>query len=265
MPKGKEHNMNTTLKSIDQPDRGRRSFIWKAGTAVSAVLATALPSVAMPVFKKDRRLEPEIEHLNRRVRTLEDEKRVYALYHTYESLLDRGAYEDLVEFFSDDAEAIFNGGLYKGKETGIRRLFCGLFRSGMTGKRISPALGFEPAFEPAPDHVQILSDNSRAEARFSYYMQVGAPIISDSVLIKMARLQGGGVIKWWEGGTCLISCIKDTEDRIWKIKRLEYHTLAKTDYRPGKLYSMPVSLVPFSKVYPEDMNGPDKILIPVQV
>ncbi len=256
--------MDTTSKSIDQPDAGRRSFIWKAGAAVSALLATAVPAVAMPIFKKEKGLESEMERLNNRVGILEDEKSVHALHRTYEALLDRGDYENLVELFSNDSEVIFNGGLYKGKETGVRRLFCGLFRSGMTGKRISPAPGFESAFEPAHDHIQISSDRGSAEAWFSYSIQVGAPLISDSVLIKMARLQGGGVMKWWEGGACNISCVKDAVNGAWKIKRLEYKAHAKRDYRPGKSYSMPVSEVPFSKVYPEEPNGPDKILIPVQ-
>ncbi len=242
----------------------RRSFIRKAGAAVSALLATAAPAVAMPVFKKDKDMGSEMERLNNRVRTLEDEKSVHALYHNYESLLDRGAYENLVELFSDDGEVIFNSGVYKGKETGIRRLFCGLFRSGMTGKRISPAPGFENGCGPEQDHVQISGDCGSARAQFSYSMQIGAPLASDSVLVNMARLQGGGIMRWWEGGTCHISCVKEALNGAWKIKRLEYRTHAKTDYRPGKRYSMPVSSVPFSKVYPEEPNGPDKILAPVQ-
>jgi hypothetical protein len=31
--------------------------------------------------------------------------------------------------------------------------------------------------------------------------QVGTPVISDSVLVDMARLHGEGIMKWWEGGT----------------------------------------------------------------
>ncbi|NLD36235.1 MAG: SnoaL-like domain-containing protein [Desulfatiglans sp.] len=256
--------MDTTSKSIDQPNAGRRSFIWKAGAAVSALLATAVPAVAVPLFKKDKGMESEMERLNNRVRIFEDEKSVHDLYHTYESLLDRGAYETLVELFSNDGEVIFNSGVYTGKETGLRRLYCGLFRSGMTGKRISPAPGFENACESDQDQVQVSGDRGSAKAQFSYSMQIGAPLASDSVLVSMARLQGGGVMRWWEGGTCHISCIKDALNGAWKIKRLEYQAVAKTDYRPGKTYSMPVSSVPFSKVYPGEPNGPDKILVPVQ-
>ncbi|MBN1904014.1 MAG: nuclear transport factor 2 family protein [Deltaproteobacteria bacterium] len=257
--------MDTTINTSDQPNAGRRSFIWKAGAAVSALLATAVPAIAMPVFKKDKGLESEMERLNSRVASLEDEKSIHALYRTYESLLERGSYEDLVELFSNDGEVIFNSGVYKGKETGVRRLYCSLFRSGMTGKRISPAPGFETACESAQDHVQISDDRGSANGRFSYSMQIGVPLTSDSVLVSMARLHGGGVMRWWEGGTCHISCVKEAAGGAWKIKRLEYHTLAKRDYRPGKTYSTPVSAVPFAKAYPEEPNGPDKILVPVQV
>ncbi|NLA74829.1 MAG: SnoaL-like domain-containing protein [Deltaproteobacteria bacterium] len=257
--------MDTTLKPIDQPDTGRRSFIWKAGAAVSAVLATALPAMAMPAFKKDKGLKSEVDRLNSRLGTLEDEKSIHALHHTCEALLDRGAYEELVEMFSNDGEVIFNQGVYKGKETGITRLFCGLFRSGMTGKRMSPAPGFETVCASVEDHVQVSSDRMSAKGCFLYSMQIGIPLDSDSVLVQMARLQGGGVMRLWEGGTCHISCVKDKADGSWKIKRLEYQALAQADYRHGKSDAKPVSASLFTKRYPEDPVGPDKIAGPVQV
>jgi hypothetical protein len=46
----------------------------------------------------------------------------------------------------------------------------------------------------------------------------------------------------------------------WKIKRLEYRVLSKAYYRPGRSYARQISVPPFSKVYPEDPAGPDRLI-----
>lgn len=190
----------------------------------------------------------------------EDKKQIRRLHHTYETLLDRGSYENIVNLFVRDGEVIFNGGVFKGKEKGIRRLFCNLFSPGMSGKMIMPAPGFELDDELHQDKVEIALDRRSATAQFSYSIQVGSPIISDSVIIKMARLQGEGIMKWWEGGIYNVSYVKDMKSRKWKIKRLEYKTLSKADYKPGRKYAKPIDIPAFSKVYPSDPSGPDKLL-----
>ncbi len=76
----------------------------------------------------------------------------------------------------------------------------------------------------------------------------------------MARLQGEGIMKWWEGGTYEVSYVKDIKSGNWKINKLEYSVMAKADYRAGKSSARPVSVPCFSKVYPEDPAGPDKLV-----
>ena len=126
-----------------------------------------------------------------------------------------------------------------------------------------PAPGFEINDEQVQDKVQISKDRKSAKVQFSYSIQVGTPIVSDSVLLKMARLQGGGIMKWWEGGIYRMACVKDIKDGSWKIKGLEFHTLAKADYRAGRSYASPIEPPLFSKVYPDDPAGPDKLFKPV--
>jgi carotenoid cleavage dioxygenase len=75
---------------------------------------------------------------------------------------------------------------------------------------------------------------------------------------------GEGIIKWWEGGTYDISYVKDMKNGNWKINRLEYIVQAKTNYRPGRFYARPFSVPLFSKTYPEDPAGPDKLIRPAQ-
>ncbi len=246
-------------KSSEQPNTGRRSFMWKAGAAVSAVLATAVPAMAMPKFTRDKGLKSEMDRLTCKLDALEDENNIRELHRTFETSLDTGNYEGLVELFSHDGEVRYNGGVFIGKETGVRRLFCKCFSSGRTGKKVIPAPGIEADNELTRDKIEISKDRRTAEAQFSYSIQAGTPIISDSVLFKMARLQGEGIMNWWEDGIYKISYRKDMKAETWKIKRLEFHTLLKAAYRPGKSCAKPVDLPLFSKVYPDDPAGPDKL------
>lgn len=246
-------------KSGARTDKGRRSFIWKAGAAVTAVLATAAPALSMSKSGKDKGLEGKVNSLTGKLESLEEEKKIRQLHQTFEALLDSGRYEDTVELFATDAEIKYNGGIFRGKEKGVKRLMCENFGTGKTGKKIASAPGFEVKEELLKDNVVVSADRKTAKASFSYSIQVGAPIISDSVLISMARLQGDGVMKWWEGGVYNVSYIKDAKAGTWKIKNLEYQTLSKADYKPGRSYAKSIDLPLFSKVYPEDPAGPDKL------
>jgi hypothetical protein len=78
--------------------------------------------------------------------------------------------------------------------------------------------------------------------------------------VKMARLQGGGIMKWCEGGTYEASYVKDVKDGSWKIAKLEYRVSTKTDYRPGRADANPISVPQFAKTYPKDPSGPDSLI-----
>lgn len=255
--------MDTVKSSTDnvrkQTDTGRRSFMWKVGAGMSAVLAAAVPSIAKPVFGNDKKLKMSVDDLSRQVAILESEKSIRNLHKAYEDSLDKGMYSDVLDMFTDDAEVIFNGGLFKGNR-GVERLFCSHFSAGHTGRRIDQAPGFEIEGDQQQEMVEVSPDGRNARARFSYSIQVGTPIESDSVLVKMARLQGEGINKWWEGGVYELSYVKDAREGNWRIKRLEYRALSRADYRPGRSYANPVYVNQFSKVYPQEPSGPDSLI-----
>lgn len=243
----------------EQADTGRRSFMWKVGAGMSAVLVAAVPAIAKPVISGDKKLKTSVDSLSRQVAILENEKSIREIHRIYEDMLDKGMYSEVLNMFTDDAEVIFNGGVFKGNH-GVRRLFCDYFGAGMTGKRIDQAPGFQVNPDQKQNIVKIAPDQKSAKASFAYSIQVGAPIISDSLLVKMARLQGEGVKKWWEGGVYELSYIKDIKEGNWKIKRLEYKTLSRADYKPGRTCARDISVPQFSKVFPEDEMGPDRLV-----
>jgi len=248
-----------TVSSLKQADAGRRSFMWKVGAGMSAVLAAAVPAVSKPVISNDKKLKGNVDRLSRQLAVLENEKSIRKLHQRFEYLIDKGVYSEVIGLFSDDAEVIYNGGVFRGK-SGVKRLFCGHFSTGMTGKRIDSAPGFHLNSDQQQDALEISPDMKSAKAGFTYSIQAGTPINSDSTLVKMARIQGEGIMKWWEGGVYELSYLKNTKDGSWKIKRLEYRTLARADYKPGRAYAKSISVPLFSNVYPDDPTGPDRLV-----
>ncbi|HEX4999421.1 MAG TPA: hypothetical protein VFY29_14430 [Terriglobia bacterium] len=75
----------------------------------------------------------------------------------------------------------------------------------------------------------------------------------------MARLHGEGVRTWWEGGVYRVHYRKETAGQ-WKIGRLEYDTLFRADYRPGKSYAQPISVPRLAARFPADQHRPDDLL-----
>jgi hypothetical protein len=242
-----------------QPNTERRSFIWKVGAGMSAILACAVPGMTKPRINPDTGLRFRVDQLSNQLEILEDENAIRKLHKVYETCLNNGMYEDVVDLFANDGEVIFNGGVFKGQKRGVRRLYCHHFSPGLTGKKIDPPPGFHLNIEQEQD-IKVAADRKSAKAQFSYSIQVGVPIVSDSQLVKMARLQGQGIMKWWEGGVYEVCYVKGMEDGTWKISRLEHLVLSKADYRPGKSHAGPICIPLFSKRYPEDPAGPDRLI-----
>jgi hypothetical protein len=243
--------------SSPEPNAERRSFLWRTGAAMSAVLASAVAGVSKSAPEQEAGSKGDADKLSNQIGRLKDANVIRKLHQTYESYLDKGMYEDVAGMYADEAEAVFNGGLYAGKK-GIRRLYCDHFAPRQAGKKMEPAPGFDldPALQQ--DIVEVAADRKTATGQFSYSMQVGEPMTGNSSLVEMARLHGGGIVKWWEGGICEASYVKVGES--WKIRRLEYKVVSKADYRPGRAYAKAIDVPAFSKKYPENPGGPDKLV-----
>jgi len=240
-----------------KPDTGRRSFIWKTGAAMSAVVASAAAGISKQTVDSDAGLKDQLNQLSNRIGSLEDADVVRRLHQEYESRLDRGMYEEVAGMFADDAEVVYNGGLFTGKD-GIRRLYCDHFASGGTGRKIVPAPGFETDPAQPLDIVEVAGDRKTATGQFPYSMQVGAPMTGDSSLVEMARLQGEGIVKWWESGIQEVFYVK--KGNTWTIKKLEYRIVSKADYKPGRAYAKPIDVPAFSSVFPKNPTGPDRLV-----
>jgi hypothetical protein len=235
---------------IPKHENGRRSFIRKAGVAVSAVLATAASGLSKTASNKNTDAGKQNDLLHE-VNAVRDLQRMYEFH------LSQGHYDEVPALFAKESEVVFNGGTFKG-DKGIRRLYCERFRQGQTGKKIEAAPGYETDPLQSQDIVDVAPDGKSATGRFFYSIQVGNPIQSESSLVAMARLLGEGIYKWWEGGIQEVRYVK--EGTNWKIKRIEYRVESKADYRPGRSYARSIEVPAFTKTFPSDPTGPDIIL-----
>jgi hypothetical protein len=228
-----------------EKNTGRRSFIRKMGTVMATgVVASTMPAVAKSDGRSESITGTRVEELSERIAILEAEKSIAGLYNTYESLLNDGKYDRISELFATDGESLYNGGLFRGRDTGVNRLYNIRFRNGLTGKKINETPGSKEGHS-----IDISKDHLSAKASFSYAMQAGTPMVSDSVLVQMARLHGGGVNKWRENGVCELSLIRKSKEDAWMIKRLRYHTESRS-----------VSVPPFIEIFPDDPAGPDVLV-----
>ena len=208
-------------KVREQTDSNRRSFLLKAGTAVSAGMAATVPGMTA-AGNND-----QVDQLSRQVARLQDENAIRKLHSAYENYLDSGRYSEVADLFTIDAEVIFNGDIYKGKEKGITQLYNVHFNANKTGKKLKSVVQVN---EEQQDVINVSADGKTATAKFDYSIQVGEPMAEDSSLVQMARLQGEGIMKFREGGVYEIALEKNIEDGIWKIKKLEHKVLARTQY-----------------------------------
>jgi hypothetical protein len=247
-----------SMSSPKQTNTGRRSFIWKTGSALSAVLASALAGISKPRSDDPDALREQVDRLSKQLGILEDTNTIRKLHHAYGYYLDKGIWEEIVNLFADDGEVYFNGGIFEGKNRGVRRLYIDYFGKGFAGNNFGPIQGFLLDQTQEQDVVEVAPDRKRAKARFHCLMQMAVKVVSDSPLMEMARQQGQGILQWWEGGVYENSYGRDGD--VWKIKKLDYHAIWQADYALGWAYARPGYIAPFSKIYPEDPTGPDKLI-----
>jgi len=226
----------TTKSECSQP--ARRFFLKKSSVALSgAFAAAAVGSVnATPAVNTD-------EGLALRLAKLEDANEVRKVYFSYESAINQGRYEDAWNFFAADSEVSFDGGIFSGKDQGVRRLYMENFRQGLTGKKVEMS---GTTVDMTSENIETAADRKSAKAVFPYSMRVGTPMDASLQLVQMARLHGGGILHWGESGHCDVSFVKEGES--WKISRIEYRSVQTGD------------AARFMKTYPENAIGPDRLV-----
>jgi hypothetical protein len=194
-----------------------------------------------------RRLEEKLEQLTTQVGVLEDTQAIRKLHHQYGYYLDQCLYNEVLELFADNGMAYFMGGIYKGKEQGVRRLYIDRFQTKFTKGHNGPIYGFLLDHPQMQDVITVSPDRKTAKGRFRCLMQAG-----------LHESAEGQTRQWWEGGLYENEYVN--EDGVWKIKTLNYRGLWHGDFDKGWAHTPP-NLYPFPTVlFPEDPIGPDELI-----
>lgn len=226
----------------------RRSFFWKLGAGASTALAT---TAGLARAERSVADDPAL-----RAALLEEEKVLRKLHQDFQLAMDGGHHEQALALFTADARVLFNEHLFDERRQEVTRLLRNAFRAGKSGSTMQAPPGFGVPLEQQQDSVQIAPDRLSATAAFPYSLRVGVPIESENSLASMARLHGEGIHAWWEGGVYNLSYARDAVDAPWRISRLEYNTLARADYRPGRSHATVMDASPLSARLLEDLLDP---------
>lgn len=71
-----------------------------------------------------------------------------------------------------------------------------------------------------PDTIRVAAGGQTARAQFHCMVQTATPLVGQSSLVEMARLQGQHGETWWEAGVHELDCVK--VEGQWTIRQLAY-------------------------------------------
>jgi len=189
-----------------------------------------------------------------RIGVLEDVAEIRNLQHMYGYYLDKCHYTEVVELFTDDAIAMFHGGIWKGKE-GVKRLYIGRFQAKFTAGRNGPIDGFLLDHPQLQDVIHVAPDRLTALFRGRSFMQAGR----HSEYPADPNDKTAVPRQWWEGGIYENTFARASVNDPWRIHVFNYHPIWHGDFETGWAHTKP-NYVPFPTVlYPEDPAGPDEM------
>jgi len=220
----------------EQPVSSRRRFVRTAGAALSATAAAAVAAVPMNADGTD----PLVARLAR----LEDVDAIRRVHVDLLASLNDRVWGRALGLFAADARVHLAGGVFEGRDRGLRRLFVEHFGRSLAEARPGPVLTYLRSHEPHLDVVEVAPDRRSATATYRCVTQVSAAITPDCTLAEMALLQGEGALRWQE--TAAIEAAYVREGESWAIVRLAYRA--------------PAGNSTFTAAYPTHPAGPDRLV-----
>jgi hypothetical protein len=195
-------------------------------------------------------LRQEVARLTRQVSALEDASAIRRVQFSYGYFMDKGLYREVVDLFAADGEVRFMGGIFRGRDQGVRRLYIDRFRTTFTRGRNGPVYGLLLEHLQLQDIVDVAPDGQSARGRFRALLQGGSHT-------SRTDAPPGIPQQWWEAGVYENEYVK--EGAVWKIRALNYCLTWQADFEKGWAHSTPYAGPFFKKTYPEDPGGPDEI------
>jgi len=200
-------------------DKSRRAFFAKGGVALGTGLASVTAGAAT-LFNDTQPLQEQLARLQQHLTTLEDKEAIRQVHQAYSSLVQKQAWDTLLELFTDDAQVNLDGAVHSGKQQGLASLFLEQYGH---QKAQHQQRAFRQDATQQQDSVYINPNRCEAHATFHQLVQIDQPLQDDSLPAQMARLQGMTGSTHWEAGRFAASFSK--VDGQWLIHSLAYHAI----------------------------------------
>ena len=194
-------------------------------------------------------LQKQVAQLSARFAKVEAEAAIRRLHHAYGYFMDYCWYDEAIDLFADDGEAIFLSGVYKGKQS-LERLYKTFLGQAYTNGEDGPVYGFLADHFLMQDVVTVAPDLKSAKMRGRALLILGShhsrtnrhPQLPDQV---------------YEAGLYENDYV--CEAGVWKIKRLEYALQWQALYEKGWTHTE-TDLPPAVPLFPESPVGPDYLI-----
>ena len=191
-------------------------------------------------------LRQEVARLAASVARLEAEAAIRRLHHAYGYYMDYCRYDDAIALFTQDGEAVFLSGVYRGHAS-LRRLYADFLGMAYTGGETGPVYGFLADHFLMQDVITLAPDGQSAKMRGRALLVLGS---HESRTSRPPQLPD----QVYEAGLYENDYV--CEGGVWKIARLEYALQWQALYDKGWTHTT-TDLPPDLPLYPESPVGPD--------
>ena len=191
-------------------------------------------------------LRDQLAQLESRFSRTEAEAAVRRLHHAYGYFMDYCWYDEAIDLFAEDGEAIFLSGAYKGHAS-LARLYKTFLGQTYTGGEDGPVRGFLADHMLVQDVITVSPDATTAKMRGRALLVLGSHESRENTLPQIPQ-------QVYEAGLYENEYV--CEGGIWKIKRLEYALQWQALYEKGWAHTQ-TDLPPSVPLYPESPIGPD--------
>jgi hypothetical protein len=195
------------------------------------------------------KLQRQLDDLAARFGLVEDEAAIRRLHHAYGYFMDYCWYDEVIDLFAHDGEAVFLSGVYKGHES-LARLYKTFLGQAYTAGKRGPIHGFLADHFLMQDVITVSEDHTTARGRFRALLVLGS---HESREDKPEQLPD----QIYEAGLYENEYVR--EDGMWKIKRLEYALQWQALYEKGWARTT-TDLPPVVPAFPQSLIGPDYLI-----
>jgi hypothetical protein len=193
----------------------RRSFFLHGGAALGAGVAATAGAAALT---SDEALPTngQLQQLQQQLDCAADREAIRQLHLSFTRLVENQIYEAAVELFDEQAQLELSGVSVTGKPA-IRQLFTDHYRH---QKAAAIHSAYRQNTAQQKDAVTLSENSLQASATFHVDVELSTPLLGDSTLVKMARLQGQSASRQWETGRLEAKYVKTRGQ--WKMASLSF-------------------------------------------